>query len=457
MTTWNPDLIRRFGGPGARYTSYPPATQFHEELRVEDVETAVEAGNRERRDLSLYCHIPFCATVCYYCACNRIVTANRRRAVDYLAHLKTELRHKASLVAPQRPVVQMHWGGGTPTFLNDAQITELVYDLARYFRLLEDDRGDYAMEIDPRTVDRSRLGLIRGLGFNRLSLGVQDLDPRVQQAVNRVQPLDMIRRVFDDAADFGFHSINADMIYGLPWQSESSLARSLEQLIELRPDRISMYNYAHLPARFKIQRQIAERALPSPAEKLAMQVRGGEMLQQAGYELIGMDHFALPDDEMAVARRQGRLHRNFQGYTLHGDADLIGFGVSSISDIGDVYAQAPKRLEDWEQAVAEGRWPLERGYKLNRDDRLRRSVIMGLLCDLRLDLAAFREQWGVDFTDYFADSLEQLGEFENLGLLSMEGSDLVITDAGRLVARALVQPFDRFAVTGQGERFSRII
>lgn len=457
MTLWNPDLIRRFGGPGARYTSYPPATQFHEEIRPAQVAAAVEAGNRAHRDLSLYCHIPFCATVCYYCACNRIVTANRHRAVEYLAHLKTELRAKATLVDPQRPVVQMHWGGGTPTFLNDAQITELVYDLARYFRLLEDDRGDYAMEIDPRTVDRSRLGLLRGLGFNRLSLGVQDLDPRVQQAVNRVQPLDMIRRVFEDAADFGFHSLNADLIYGLPWQSESSLARSLEQLVALRPGRISLYNYAHLPARFKVQRQIPERTLPSPSEKLAMQVRAGELLQQAGYDLIGMDHFALPDDEMAVARREGRLHRNFQGYTLHGDADLIGFGVSAISDLGDLYTQAPKRLEDWQEQVRAGRWPLERGYQLNRDDLLRRSVIMGLLCDLRLDLADFRERWGVDFTDYFADALAPLGEFENLGLLTMEGSDLVITDAGRLVARALVQPFDRFVGAGQGERFSRII
>ncbi|GAA5120880.1 oxygen-independent coproporphyrinogen III oxidase [Alloalcanivorax gelatiniphagus] len=457
MTLWNPDLIRRFGGPGARYTSYPPATQFHEEIRPAQVADAVEAGNRQHRDLSIYCHIPFCATVCYYCACNRIVTGNRQRAAEYLSYLKTELRAKAALVDPQRPVVQMHWGGGTPTFLNDAQITELVYDLARYFRLLEDDRGDYAMEIDPRTVDRSRLGLIRGLGFNRLSLGVQDLDPRVQQAVNRVQPLDMIRRVFEDAADFGFHSLNADMIYGLPWQSESSLARSLEQLVELRPGRISLYNYAHLPARFKVQRQIAERTLPSPSEKLAMQLRAGELLQQAGYDLIGMDHFALPDDEMAVARREGRLHRNFQGYTLHGDADLIGFGVSSISDLGNLYTQAPKRLEDWQQEVMAGHWPLERGYRLNRDDELRRSVIMGLLCDLRLDLAAFRERWEVDFTDYFADALEALGEFESLGLLTMEGSQLVITDAGRLVARALVQPFDRFTANAQGERFSRII
>ncbi|HAJ42623.1 MAG TPA: oxygen-independent coproporphyrinogen III oxidase, partial [Alcanivorax sp.] len=295
MTVWNPDLIRQYGGPGARYTSYPAATRFHEEVSLGDVQRSVAAGNRAHRNLSLYCHIPFCASVCYYCACNRVITANRERALPYIAHLKTEIRQKAALIDRQRPVVQMHWGGGTPTFLSDAQITELVYELARYFHLLEDDRGDYAIEIDPRTVDRARLGLLRGLGFNRLSLGVQDLDPRVQQAVNRVQPVAMIRRVFEDARAFDFHSINADLIYGLPWQSETSLAHSLEQLIALRPERISLYNYAHLPARFKIQRQIPERTLPSPEEKLAMLVRAGGMLQEAGYELIGMDHFALPD------------------------------------------------------------------------------------------------------------------------------------------------------------------
>ncbi|KXJ47516.1 MAG: oxygen-independent coproporphyrinogen III oxidase [Alloalcanivorax venustensis] len=457
MTVWNPDLIRQYGGPGARYTSYPAATRFHEEVSLGDVQRSVAAGNRAHRNLSLYCHIPFCASVCYYCACNRVITANRERALPYIAHLKTEIRQKAALIDRQRPVVQMHWGGGTPTFLSDAQITELVYELARYFHLLEDDRGDYAIEIDPRTVDRARLGLLRGLGFNRLSLGVQDLDPRVQQAVNRVQPVAMIRRVFEDARAFDFHSINADLIYGLPWQSETSLAHSLEQLIALRPERISLYNYAHLPARFKIQRQIPERTLPSPEEKLAMLVRAGGMLQEAGYELIGMDHFALPDDDLARARREGTLHRNFQGYTLHGDADLIGFGVSAISDLHDLYAQAPKRIEDWQDSVAKGDWPLERGYLLNRDDRLRRWVIIGFLCQLRLDLAEFRQVWGVDFVDYFNDVLPQLAVFEKQGLIAMQDSALVITDAGRLVARALVMPFDNHRDPTAGERFSRII
>lgn len=457
MTTWDAELIRRFDGPGPRYTSYPPATRFHEEIGDLDFRRAVAAGNEARRPLSLYCHIPFCSSVCYYCACNRIITANRKRAVTYLEGLKREIRAKAELIDRQRPVVQMHWGGGTPTYLSDSQITELVYDLARHFRLLEDDRGDYAMEIDPRTVDRSRLGLIRGLGFNRLSIGIQDLDPRVQEAVNRVQPPSLIERVFDDARDFGFRSINADMIYGLPWQSETRLARSLEALLALRPDRISLYNYAHMPSRFKVQKQISEVALPGPAEKLAMLVRAGKLLEEAGYQLIGMDHFALPRDDLARARKERTLHRNFQGYTLHPDADLFGFGVSAISDLHDLYVQNHKDIEQWRAAVDEGIPPLERGFVLGEDDRLRRWVINALLCDLSVDLVAFRHLWGRDFTDYFSDVLPRLAEFENLGLLEMEGNLLRVTDSGRLVLRALAMPFDRCAPVDAGERFSRII
>jgi len=360
-------------------------------------------------------------------------------------------------VDPQRPVVQMHWGGGPPTYLSDAQMTELVYDLARHFNLLEEDRGEYAIEVDPRTVDRARLGLLRGLGFNRLSIGIQDLDPVVQKAVNREQSLELITEVFDAARDFGFHSINADMIYGLPWQSSSSLARSLEQLLALRPERISLYNYAHMPARFKVQRQIQETALPSPEEKLAMLKLAGETLEAAGYVLIGMDHFALPDDPMAVAQRNGTLHRNFQGYSLHGDADLLGMGVSAISAFDDFYAQNLKVLSNWQEAVQAGRMPIERGFLLDWDDRLRRDVIMGLLCDLRLDLVAFRQRWEVDFADYFKDQLAALGEFEKLGLIDMNGPVLKVTDTGRLVVRALVMLFDRYAGTPNPQRFSRII
>ena len=457
MATWDKALISQYGGPGPRYTSYPPAPQFHEEISEEECSRAIAAGNAARRPLSLYVHVPFCSTGCYYCACNRIVTANRGRAAEYLSRLKQEISRRAAQVDSQRPVTQIHWGGGTPTFLSDAQITELVYYMARHFTLREDDRGDYAIEIDPRTVDQARLGLLRGLGFNRISLGVQDLDLRVQQAVNRVQPYEMIRQTMEWARDFGFKSINTDLIYGLPWQSESSLARTLEQIADLRPDRISLYNYAHLPARFKIQRQIPDMALPSPDEKLAMFVRAGRILQDAGYVFIGMDHFALENDEIAVAQRNGLLHRNFQGYTLHGDADLLGFGVSAISQIGNLYAQNMKSLSQWSDAIDQGHSPIEQGYLLDRDDQMRRDLIMRLLCDLYVDMKLFSEQWQINFPDYFVDALGAWVEFEAQGLVRVDQHRLVITDRGRLVSRALVMPFDRYTQNEARHRFSRII
>lgn len=457
MATWDKALISQYGGPGPRYTSYPPAPQFHEEISEEECSRAIAAGNAARRPLSLYVHVPFCSTVCYYCACNRIVTANRGRAAEYLSRLKQEIGRGAAQVDSQRPVTQIHWGGGTPTFLSDAQITELVYYMARHFTLREDDRGDYAIEIDPRTVDQARLGLLRGLGFNRISLGVQDLDLRVQQAVNRVQPYEMIRQTMEWARDFSFKSINTDLIYGLPWQSESSLARTLEQIADLRPDRISLYNYAHLPARFKIQRQIPDMALPSPDEKLAMFVRAGRILQDAGYVFIGMDHFALENDEIAVAQRNGLLHRNFQGYTLHGDADLLGFGVSAISQIGNLYAQNMKSLSQWSDAIDQGHSPIEQGYLLDRDDQMRRDLIMRLLCDLYVDMKLFSEQWQINFPDYFVDALGAWVEFEAQGLVRVDQHRLVITDRGRLVSRALVMPFDRYTHNEARHRFSRII
>ncbi|MCG8392732.1 MAG: oxygen-independent coproporphyrinogen III oxidase [Pseudomonadales bacterium] len=457
MTAWNKTLINRYGGPGPRYTSYPPATCFHGEMTPEDYRRAVESGNTARRPLSLYVHIPFCNSVCYYCACNRIITANRARAGDYLLRLKKEIKARAGMIDPRRPVTQLHWGGGTPTFLSDAQMTELVYDLARHFNLREDDRGDYAIEIDPRTVDQARLGLLRGLGFNRVSLGVQDLDPRVQQAVNRVQPYELVRQTMEWIRDFGFKSVNTDLIYGLPWQSESSLLRTLEQLMTLKPDRISLYNYAHLPARFKIQRQIPEMALPGAEEKLSMLIRAGNYLQSAGYRFIGMDHFALANDEMAVAQTNGLLHRNFQGYTLHGDADLIGLGVSAISQIGPLYAQNFKSLSQWQAAIDEGRLPQEQGYLLSRDDEIRRDLIMRLLCDQFVDMVQFGERWQISFADYFAEALSSWVEFEAQGLVSVDQDRLVITDKGRLVSRALVMPFDRYTDRSREPHFSRII
>ena len=457
MVEWNETLIHQYGGPGPRYTSYPTAPNFHAGISPDDLAVAIEEGNAARRPLSLYFHIPFCSTVCYYCGCNRIVTANRARAGEYLKHLKHEIHMRAAMIDERRQVTQIHWGGGTPTYLNDAQMTELVYDMARHFNLREDDRGDYAIEIDPRTVDRSRLGLLRGLGFNRVSLGVQDLDHDVQSAVNRIQSWEMIRDTIRWARDFGFRSINLDLISGLPRQSESSMVQTLEKIIPLKPERISLYNYAHLPDRFKVQRQINSADLPSPEEKVRMYARAGKMLQDAGYRFIGMDHFALESDEMAVAQKNGLLHRNFQGYSLHGDADLIGMGVSAISQIGNLYVQNEKTIDKWQARVDNDEIPIEKGYLLTFDDQVRQDVIMRLLCDLHLDIPAFEQRWGIRFAETFADALKRWQLFADQGLVTLSAAHLQITEQGRLVSRALVQPFDRYIAQQPAVNFSRIL
>lgn len=457
MTEWNTNLIRRYGDQGPRYTSYPTALQFHEEVTADDYWQALEHGNQARRPLSLYLHIPFCQHVCYYCACNRVVTADTRRADEYLKRLLRELSMKAERVDNQRPVLQMHWGGGTPTYLSDAQMTELVYHTARQFHLLEDDRADYSVEIDPRTVSQSRIGLLRGLGFNRASLGVQDLDPRVQEAVNRVQPYSMIEDVFGWLRDFGYRSINTDLIYGLPWQSETSLARTVEQLLTLRPERISLYNYAHLPARFKVQRQISEQTLPSAEEKLRMFSRAGEMLESAGYLLIGMDHFALPSDALAEAQSNGTLHRNFQGYTLHGDADLLGFGTSAISALGTFYGQNQKSIEEWQSDIDEDRLPLERGCLLTLDDQIRRDLITTLLCQMEVNLEALSQRWNIDARQYFGPELMQISRLVQDGLVEFDWKTLRLTAIGRLLARAVAMIFDACQKDGLKRHYSRII
>jgi len=458
MSNWNTDFIQRYNKQGPRYTSYPPATSFHEEISAEQYQIALAGGNEARRRLSLYMHIPFCEHVCYYCACTRIVTADHRRAAEYLKFLLDELALKGKLVDHQRPVTQLHWGGGTPTYLSDAEMTELVYHTARHFRLLEDDRGDYSVEIDPRTVTEKRVSLLRGLGFNRASLGVQDLDPHVQKAINRVQPYEQIRDVFGWLTEQGFRSINTDLIYGLPWQSESSLARTVERLTALRPHRISLFNYAHLPERFKIQRQINELALPPADEKLRMLSRAGTMLEQAGYVLIGMDHFALPDDELSVAQREGTLQRNFQGYSVQSDADLLGFGMSSISQIGNLYGQNYKSIQQWQSAIADDQLPLERGFLLSREDEMRRDLIMSLLCNLSVDWGRFGKRWGVDGKAHFQAELAQLAGFERDGLLQCDDQGIQISADGRLVARIIAMTFDQYlGGTDASRRFSRIL
>ncbi len=457
MSNRDPELVRRYGGQGPRYTSYPSALQFHEQVDGDDYAEVIREGNTDQRPLSLYFHIPFCNTVCYYCACNRIITANKARGEPFMDDLEREMDLHAQRVDTRRPVVQLHWGGGTPTWLDDAQITELMFLTGRRFRLLEEG-GDYAIEIDPRTVDDGRLGLLRGIGFNRVSLGVQDLDPRVQKAVNRIQPEAMIRDRVQEIRDHEYHSLSMDLILGLPCQSEGSLALTLEKIIALGPDRLSLFNYAHLPERFKVQRQINDDALPSPEEKLRMQIRAARMLEEAGYIHVGMDHFAQPDDELARAQRAGTLHRNFQGYTLHGEADLIAMGPSAISQLGDLYAQNHKDLQDWGDALRTGQLPFERGYRLSRDDRIRRDLIIRLLCDMEIDIPAFEDRWGLHFEQYFAAECPRLDELAREGLLHINEHGFRLTETGRTFARAVAMVFDRYLSAAEtNRRFSRIL
>lgn len=458
MTKWNPELIQRYNVPGPRYVSYPPATSFHEEITPDDYWRALELGNQARRPLSLYMHIPFCEHVCYYCACHRVVTADHGRASEYLQFLMDEISLKAARLDRQRPVTQLHWGGGTPTYLSDPEMTSLVYHTARNFHLLDDDRGDYSVEIDPRTVTEKRIGLLRGLGFNRASLGVQDLDPQVQKAVNRIQPFEQVREVFGWLRDHDFRSINVDLMYGLPWQSESSMARTVTQLLALRPARVSLFNYAHMPERFKVQRQINELTLPSADEKSRMLASAAALLGQAGYQLIGMDQFALPEDSLAIASQDGSLQRHFQGYSLHGDADLVAFGSSAISQLDTLYAQNHISLPQWMSCIADGELPLERGYVLDADDRIRRDLIMTLLCRMHVDLEELGRRWGIVPAVYFASELASLRELERDGLVVASETQIILTDAGRPLARAVAMQFDRYlARPAVHARHSRII
>lgn len=451
------DLLRRYDVAGPRYTSYPTANCFHEEFTADDYRAACARSNASRRPLSLYLHIPFCATVCYYCACNRIVTGDRSRSRDYLDLLKEEIRMQSDLFDRARPVEQLHWGGGTPTFLSAAEMTELMYHTARHFHLLDGDRGEYSIEVDPRTVDEAGVGLLRGLGFNRLSLGVQDFDPAVQKAVNRVQSFDQVRTVVEAARGYAFRSISFDLIYGLPRQSAESFARTLEQVVALAPDRLSVFNYAHLPTRFKTQRQIDELELPSAAEKLRILDGTIRRLLDAGYVHIGMDHFARPDDELAVALRNGRLQRNFQGYSIGRGTDLVGLGLSSIGQVDNTYAQNAKAMSQWEDALRAGRLPLERGMQVSAEDEVRRQVIMDLACRGEADLAAAARTLG-EGAQFFAGELARLEQARADGLVESDGSLLRITPRGRLLVRNICMVFDRhLGDTARPGTFSRVI
>ena len=452
------ELIRRYDRSGPRYTSYPTAVQFHEEFGAEHYADIARNTNEHPnpRPLSLYFHIPFCARVCFYCACNKNVTKNRAKAIPYLDHLHREIAAEGQLFDRQRVVDQLHWGGGTPTFLNAEQMATLMRVTAEHFKLRDDGEGEYSIEIDPREVDLDTIALLREIGFNRMSVGVQDFDPKVQQAVNRLQSEEHTLAVINEAKRTGFRSMNIDLIYGLPFQSVESFARTLERVIAADPDRLSVFNYAHLPERFKPQRRINGADLPEPSEKLAILQLTIDMLTDAGYVYIGMDHFAKPDDELAIAQRNGSLYRNFQGYSTHADCDLVAMGTTAISAVGDSYSQNVRELEEYYRRIGKGELAVFRGFQLSEDDRLRHQVIRELICHFTLDIKAIEDQFGIDFGAYFElDTLRVMADDE---LLTLSSDAIRVLPKGRLLIRNICMVFDRYlsqsATTGS---FSKVI
>lgn len=452
------DLLRRFDIPGPRYTSYPTADRFVEAFSEPDYIMALQqrSAGSMALPLSLYVHIPFCESVCYYCACNKVITKHHERAAEYLRYVSREVELQVEHFGRGHNVSQLHLGGGTPTFLSDAELEDLMAMIRRNFSLVPG--GEYSVEVDPRTVTAERLKTLHRLGFNRLSFGVQDFDPAVQKAVHRVQPAEQVFQLVQAARDTGFESINVDLIYGLPLQTPESFARTLAQVNALRPDRIALYAYAHLPARFKPQRRIVSAELPSGADKLSMLSASLDAFSEGGYVYVGMDHFALPDDALAVAKRQGRLHRNFQGYSTQPDCDLIALGVSAIGRIGATYSQNAKTLEEYYDALDQGRLPIVRGLAVNRDDLVRRSVIMALMCQGEVQFESIELGHLIDFRRYFSRELEALAELAEQGLVTLDASGIQVTPTGWYLVRAIAMTFDRYLqVDKDRARFSRII
>ena len=457
-TIFDLDLIRRYDKAGPRYTSYPTAVQFHDGFNEATYhEYAVNSNTLPLKPLSLYVHIPFCDTVCFYCACNKVVTKDRSKAAPYLARLQQEMRLQSALFNPERPVTQLHWGGGTPTFLSHAEMRELMEGIRKNFKLFDDDSGEYSIEIDPREMQADTVALLRELGFNRMSLGVQDFDPKVQKAVNRIQSEEQTFRVLENAHSEGFKSVSLDVIYGLPLQSVESFAATLEKILAIKPERLSVFNYAHLPTLFKPQRRINQADLPSPAEKLEILQNTINRLIEAGYVYIGMDHFALPDDELALAQRNGTLYRNFQGYSTHADCDLIGLGITSIGKVGDSYSQNVKTLDEYYTLIDGGHLPVFRGVGLTADDKLRRAVITQLICHFNLEFSRIETEYNIDFKQYFSLELAELEKMQADGLLVYNDKRIEILPAGKLLVRNICMIFDAYLRENKEQRFSKVI
>jgi len=453
------DLIRRYDTFGPRYTSYPTAVQFTTEFDLEDYLGGVKHSNEDPipSPLSLYLHIPFCDTICYYCGCSKVITKDKSKAAHYIDLLKQEIKLQGALFAKDRIVTQIHWGGGTPTFLSDKEIYEIIECIRENFNVPAGNEVEFGIEVDPRTVDQQRLKNLRNLGFNRISFGVQDFDSSVQEAVNRVQSNEQIKQHIIDSRKLHYQSINIDLMYGLPKQSVHSFSKSLDTTIELNPDRIAIYNYAHLPEMFKPQRRINEDELPSAEEKLNILQLCIDKLQNAGYVYIGMDHFAKESDDLVKAQQEGSLHRNFQGYSTHADCDMIAMGITAISRIGDNYSQNVRTIDEYESYLKQNKIPVFRGIELENDDILRREIINQLMCNNSLDIKKLEKKWRINFEKYFASSLENLQKMADDGLLNIEKTKITVTTSGRLLARSICMQFDRYLQEKNTNRFSRVI
>jgi len=440
------NLIKKYDQPGPRYTSYPTAVVFDPAFGEDEYRQQARTSNKKHagQPLSLYFHIPFCDTLCFYCACNKIATKKREKADLYLDYLDKEMALHAALYDPDRDVRQMHFGGGTPTFLTSAQFDHMMRLIRSHFPLVSDELRDYSIEIDPRSVSRGDILALRDHGFNRFSLGVQDVNPAVQKAVNRIQPAEMTRDIINACRQAGAKSVSVDLIYGLPLQTLESFSETVDAVIEMDPDRLSVFNYAHLPHLFSPQKRIRAEDLPGPAEKLAILQMSIEKLTRAGYVYIGMDHFAKPDDELAQAQRNGTLQRNFQGYTTHAELDLVAMGVSSISSVNSSFSQNVKSLDQYYAVLDRHRIPVFRGYALNADDRLRKDIIQQLACHFSLDFDTVGARHGVDFGEYFAPEMNRLREMEKDGLLRLSDNHLQVAPAGRLLIRHVCMVFDAY-------------
>lgn len=456
MLEFNPALLRKYDVRGPRYTSYPTAPQFTESFTAADYAIKAQEVGQKDAPLSLYVHIPFCGTICFYCGCNKVITANYKRAESYLDFLAIEMELQSQWFG-EREVAQLHFGGGTPTYLNEDDLRRVMGDLRKYFRLSDSPEREFSIEIDPRTVTREKMAVLAELGFNRMSLGVQDFNPDVQKAVNRIQSIEQTQAVLDAGRELGFHSTNVDLIYGLPKQTLASFEQTLETVISMRPERLAVYSYAHMPQLFKTQKQINEAELPSADDKLDLLELTIDAFTDAGYQYIGMDHFALPDDELSVALNEGTLQRNFQGYSTHAELDMLSLGVSSIGFLDDTYTQNSRDINEYQEALGEGRLPIMRGSTLTQEDKLRRRVIQDIMCQGVLRFKDIEEEFSIIFMEHFGKEISEMTELMADALILLGADELRVTRKGRLFLRNIAMVFDEYLSADGPQRYSKAI